>query len=870
MTPKTPPVLSAPYRHKTATRRNAPTVETEPIMKPADRAPKPFTIDRRQVAAPVLAWERDGETSTLNGDKTADAAHHLEALPLYVREKISPVDFLNQLRRSDNGVQISTEDFNGLPQDADPLDFYEHTGHWQNRLIHGDSADVLKSLIAKDGLAGQVQMCYYDPPYGMSYQSNFQPTTENLNVTDSSASIPAGDALPIKAFRDTYRNGIHSYLDGIHKQCVLMWELLADSGSLFVQIGDENVHRVAVLLDEVFGAENRVAMITWIPGGMPSSKLLGERASYLLWYAKDKTRVKHNTLHDDHARQEVMDSFTSYAGVEIDRQPDRNPTKSERADVSQLPEQARLFGRRPLVSQGYSNTGRSANYWFNGRWHSPGATSQWSVSVHTPETQSGTLPSNDAPCPGDPDEQRDECGMCSLKRQDRLSDVGKSLRWKWYEDERPGRKLDNVWHKVASPSNKRYVVQTSNRIIERCLLMTTDPGDMVLDPTCGSGATADVAETWGRRWVTCDVQRVTIAIARSHLMTKTYPWHNISGGGIDPAGGFIEETIPRVTAATLAYGTTGEPENQIRLVNRTEINKRKPRICSAFTVESISPYNYLSLTDASLQELPAAQTEDAETILGILRRTPVCDSQGRPIFDVVETTPWPDTKLAQYGARCSSRRRDEEFPAAVMIAAADATITKETARRAAIEALDNNPDCEHLVIVGYDFEAGIAPAVQTVNVHKVVASKDLQLPETLKRYGDGGTFTLLAEIDCVLTQNNDGNLIIELLGCDVYDPATGRAYASDIDKVDCWMIDTNHDGLSFRARRTHFPIGLHNPSGFKQLMKSLKKELDPEAEQHVMSTESQPFPPPAPGRNIAVKVITTTGAEMTTTIDDGW
>ena len=230
------------YRHKTATRRNNPTPETESMMTDEDRKPKPFTINRYEIATPVLTWDRQGETSALGGDDAEDLLLRMEALPLYVREKVSPAEFVNQLRKSDSGVQVSMDDFNGLPDGADPLNFYEHSGNWQNRLIHGDSADVMKSLIAKDGLAGQVQMIYYDPPYGMSYQSNFQPTTDNLDVKDNESAVPAGDALPIRAFRDTYRNGVHSYLDGIHKQCVLARELLTASGSLFVQIGDENVH----------------------------------------------------------------------------------------------------------------------------------------------------------------------------------------------------------------------------------------------------------------------------------------------------------------------------------------------------------------------------------------------------------------------------------------------------------------------------------------------------------------------------------------------------------------------------------------------------------------------------------------------------
>ena len=858
------------YRHKAAARRNNPTPETESMMTDEDRKPKPFTINRHEIATPVLAWQREGETSALSGEATQDELLRMEALPLYVREKIAPSEFVNQLRKPGSGIQISTDDFNGLPEGADPLNFYEHSGNWQNRLIHGDSADVMKSLIAKDGLGGQVQMIYYDPPYGMSYQSNFQPTTDNLDVKDNDSAIPAGDALPIQAFRDTYRNGIHSYLDGIHKKCVLARELLADSGSLFVQIGDENVHRLGVLLDEVFGGDNRVATITWRPSGMPSSKLLGEVASYILWYAKDKERVKFNPIYEPRDLQQQMDDITFAAGVEVANQADRAPTAEERRDVSLLPSSARLFMRQPLLSQGFSTTGRSADYWYNGKWHSTGPTSHWSVSVHQSEKNGDTDRGGDS-CPGDPDGRQAECGMCALARQGRLSDLGSSLRWKRYAQERPGRTINNIWHATASPSAKRYVVQTSDLIVERCLLMTTDPGDLILDPTCGSGATADVAETWGRRWITCDAQRVSVSVARSHLLARVYPWHKTADAGLDPAAGFVEDTIPRVTAATLAYRTVHDSENQIRLVDRTEVEKRKPRICSAFTVESISPYTYLPLDDGEAEDLPAADPTDAETLLQLLRSTPVCDARGRPVFDVVETTPWPDTKLVGYGARCTSATREGEFTAGVMIAAADATVTIEVARRAAVEARDNDPACENLVIIGYDFEAGISPAVGPVHIHRVVASRDLRLPETVSRSADGGSFVLLAEPDVILDTTDDGNVTVELLGCDTYDPAANRARGYDTDQVECWMLDTNHDGFSFRVRRAYFPNGFRKGSDIKKLIAKIpKRERDEHALDNIQSTVSQPFAPPDPGRNIAIKVITTTGAEMTTTIDEGW
>lgn len=835
------------YRHKTATRRNNPTPETESMMTDEDRKPKPFTIKRHKIATPVLTWDRQGESSSLSGDDAEDALLRMEALPLYVREKVSPVDFVNQLRKPDSGVQVSMDDFNGLPEGADPLNFYEHSGNWQNRLIHGDSADVMKSLIAKDGLAGQVQMIYFDPPYGMSYDSNFQPTTYDIDKKDKPSSVPAGDGLPVKAFRDTYRNGVHSYLDGVHKQVTLAHELLSDSGSLFVQIGDENVHRMALVLDEIFGADNRVTSIPFATSASGDSKLIPTVVHYLLWYARDISQVKYRHLYEHMDKKaDKIAYMSSYVMVELDDGSSRNLTAEELEDPDKrLPDGTRLFRRVGLTSQGVSQTGKSEPYEWNGVTYHCDANRHWSVSY----------------------EALDE-----LARMNRLvvAETGGSLKWKQYEDEIPGKKLTNIWPEQAYPSGKRYIVQTSDKIIARCMLMSTDPGDLVFDPTCGSGVTADMAEHWGRRWVTCDVQRVAIAIARSHLLSKIFPWHRTRDGGTDPAAGLVESVVPYVTAKTLAEGTWDDPQNAVRLVDRTDVDKKRARICSAFTVESISPYTYLSLEDGDAGELPTADPTDAETLLQLLRNTPVCDASGRPVFDVVETVPWPDTKLVGYGARCASESRDAEFTAGVMIAAADATVTIEVARRAAVEARDNDPNCENLVIIGYDFEAGIPPAVGPVHVQRVVASRDLRLPETIKRSADGGSFVLLAEPDVILDTTDEG-ITVELLGCDTYDPAVNRSRGYGTDEVECWMLDTNHDGFSFRVRCAYFPNGFRKGSDIKKLIAKIpRRERDEAALDNIQSTVSQPFAPPDPGRNIAIKVITTTGAEMTTTIDEGW
>ena len=435
------------YRHKAASRRNNPTPETESMMTDEDRKPKPFTIDRHEVATPVLAWQREGETSALTGNAAEDELLRMEALPLYVREKIAPSEFVNQLRKPDSGIQLSTDDFNGLPEGADPLNFYEHAGNWQNRLIHGDSADVMKSLIAKDGLAGQVQMIFFDPPYGMSYDSNFQPTTHDIDKKDKPASVPAGDGLPIKAFRDTYRNGVHSYLDGVHKQITLARELLRDSGSLFVQIGDENVHRLAVVLDEVFGADNRVTSIPFATSASGDTKLIPTVVHYLLWYARDISQVKYRHLYDhmDNVADKIA-YMSSYAMVELADGSSRNLTPEELEDPDGvLPKGARLFRRVGLTSQGVSQTGMSEPYEWNGVTYRCDPNRHWSVSF---------------------------ASLDELARMNRLvvAESGGSLNWKRYQDEIPGKKLTNIWPEQSYPSGKRYIVQTSDKIVSRCLL----------------------------------------------------------------------------------------------------------------------------------------------------------------------------------------------------------------------------------------------------------------------------------------------------------------------------------------------------------------------------------------------------------------
>ncbi len=877
------------YRHEQASRLNQPTTETAGLLTDEQRAPKEFTVqrvpndvavkdantERKHEPSPRLAWERRGATSA------EDGPHNFAGVPLYTREKVNPLTMIEQLRRPDTGVALNLfDDFNGLPPDAQRWEFYRHAGHWQNRLIHGDSAEVMQSLIARDGLAGQVQMIYFDPPYGIKFNSNFMVATDKLETSNDAKGVPVGDTAPIKAFRDTYERDIHSYLDEVHERLILFRELLADSGSLFIQIGDDNVHRLAVLCDEVFGAENRVATITWRPTGGSSARTLPESASYLLWYAKEREQVKYRQLYEPMTRKDIVETWGGYLKprVELIDGTTRDATPEERLDPdNNLPKGARFYRWMQLTSMGASNTGRTCAYEYDGVTYHSGDTRHWSVSTpvewtHATGTEARAIGVAPPPDGGD----ADICGLDRLTQLGRLEGTGEggSLHWKWYEDEVPGRRIDNVWHQMMSTRSKRYVVQTANACIERCILMATDPGDLVLDPTCGSGATPHMAERWGRRWIGIDVGRVAIAIARRHLLIEVHPWYRTRDGGSDPGVGLDVETMQRVSAATLAYDTVDDPENTIHLVDRPKEDKKRRRLTGPFTVESASPYSYLPFSDPdggdgarSAADIGAATGESAERLLEALTIQPICDSNGRPVLEVIETVPWPQGRLVSHEADCTSPGRQTNLTAAIMLAAPDATVTAEQIAAAAAEARRGRRDIADLIVVAGAFEDTAPRDAGAVRVHKVVSARDLQIPGLDRKADqDAGALTLLGEPDVFCNRDTDGNLVVELTGFDTFDPATGGVKSSSGDDVDCWMIDTDHDGTGFFPRLVHLPGYKRNDPQIKNLVKSLGRDLDPAARDALCGLTSQPFPPPQPPNTVAVKIITRTGAEMTTTL----
>ncbi len=512
--------------------------------------------------------------------KKERTSFEVPTVSLHVHERVDPHTVIDAVRkRSEDASQLSLF---STPEENPPLrqaiEFYKHRKNWVNRLIAGDSLLVMNSLLEKEGLGGKVQTIYIDPPYGVTYRSNFQPFVSQHSPTggDQDKNLTS-EPEQVKAFRDTWELGIHSYLTYLRDRLLLAHDLLHESGSCFVQIGDENVHRVAMIMDEIFGAENRVATITYATTSSSSSSKLSQVADYLLWYAKDINKVKYHQLYEPLDRQGIIDLFNWDVMIELPDGTCRQPTDEERFNPDRyLPEGAQIYQLSRLDSQGASTTGRSEPYEWNGRVFPCPKNSQWAISKE---------------------------GMDRLAELERLDDGGGRARlyYKRYEDEVPGKTIHNVWARQMSAQQKRYVVQTSNKPILRCILMTSDPGDIVLDPTCGSGTTAFIAEQWGRRWITCDTSRVAIAVARQRLLTAVYDYYELAHPNEGVGSGFLYKSARKVSAAILGYDQEGE---ETILYDQPLLDRTKTRVAGPFTVEAVPAPTVKPLVEAEQNAPP--------------------------------------------------------------------------------------------------------------------------------------------------------------------------------------------------------------------------------------------------------------------------
>ncbi len=532
--------------HEEARRRNIPTAEYQSVMREEQQNPVRVAYERRnRDLDPQLVWRGKDEQDW------SDLVVH--APPLYIQEKVHPKVLVDDLMRRTEAEEKAADpqpdlfaDFNGLPDEGASTEFYQHDANWTNRMVLGDSLQVMASLAEREGLRGKVQCIYLDPPYGIKFNSNFQWSTTSRDVKDGKTDHITREPEQVKAFRDTWRDGIHSYLTYLRDRLTVARDLLADSGSIFVQIGDENVHRVRALMDEVFGEDNLVSQIGFRTTTGRAGSTLAGALNYILWYAKSDDTLKYRELFADKSQATSTDLV--YSLVRDESGNSRRLTKDERQNRNLISSSARLFRSDNLTSSRTAGGGDVTTYLFRGKPYKPGK---------------GTFKTT-------------ETGLNRLGNADRLwpTSTGTIQYVRFFEDF-PVIPIANVWTDTGTGSftdEKVYVVQTATSVIERCLLMATDPGDLVLDPTCGSGTTAYVAEQWGRRWVTADTSRVALALARARIMGARYPYYLLADSregqlkeaelsrtepseapvNGDVRQGFVYERVPHITLKSIA------------------------------------------------------------------------------------------------------------------------------------------------------------------------------------------------------------------------------------------------------------------------------------------------------------------------------
>lgn len=883
------------------TRANIPSGEQREFVAEDER--RPVTVRYgREIYEPELVWQQK-----------ADGDLEVPAVPIYIQERIEPRAIVEGLR---HGAEPPSElqlfdDFDGT-DGFESIDFYEHEDNWSNRMILGDSLLVMNSLAEKEHMRGKVQMIYLDPPYGISFGSNWQVSTRKRNVTDGKAEDATRQPEQVKAYRDTWELGINSYLSYLRDRFIVCRELLTETGSIFVQIGEDNVHLVRSLLDEVFGADCSVVTIVFKKKGNQKSSLIDPVNDYLLWFSKnprESTGVgpKFRALFEP--RQMDAGTLRQFSRVEL--------ADGSKYPIAAVPDPAgevtdyrnmvkRLLtdypGSRLYKSSDVTNGGERRNQMdpveVEGTSYSPTPGRCWS------HTSRGV--------------ERGLSGMERLARAGRLLPTGRTLGFKRYLEDFGHLEVSNWWDHLGGASNPVYVVQTNPEVVKRCILMTTDPGDLVLDPTCGSGTTAYVAEQWGRRWITTDTSRVALALARTRLMAAKHPYFiladSIAGAAKiaklsktrasegpfteDVRKGFVYKLARRVTSGLFANcasidecETAEEAEAAALaeapsepLVDQPYEDRKRVRVTGRFTMESLSPHRTLESSD-----------EDGAAPNGVLK----------PDFEpmIVENVRSAGVQNTYAGQRLKFDRLDlwsgqwihaegeftdhdgERRRVAVSIGPEHGTVGPEQVLGAGREAL-RGAGFDLLVVLGFAFDAlaseeakafgdasdaaggfAVAAEERTLGSLRVLLARmnpDLAMGhELLKKTGTGNLFMVFGEPDIdvrrVYDEASDAdNYIVEINGLDVYDPTTGQVRSSSTDDIACWFIDTNYDDQGFCVRHAYF-TGAGDP--YAQLARTLRAEICPEAWASLYSTTSRPFPSPVTGK-IAVKAINHYGDEI--------
>jgi adenine-specific DNA-methyltransferase len=815
------------YDHRDKERLNNPPVGlVTPQTDPETGKKKKYQYDEH--LDPQLVW----------AGKAEHTSFEVPTVSLHVHERIDPKTIIEAVRRK-NGPQPQL--FFQFPEENPPLrdaiQFYKHAHNWSNRLIAGDSLLVMNSLLEKEGMAGQVQMVYIDPPYGIKYGSNFQPFVNKRDVKDGKDEDLTAEPEQIRAFRDTWELGIHSYLAYLRDRLLLAKDLLTESGSCFVQISDENLHLVRNLMDEVFEAKNFVGLIYFRKTGGLKRRGLASVADYLVWYGKEKEKNKYRQLYL--AKKPGESGATQYkyklneGGQPIELTPDE------------------LLSVNPMEVITHDNL-----------------TSQGNPIIEY-EYKGNIFRSNFKPPPQSLD---------NLAKAGRLLVLGNTLRYLRKFSDFPYFELNELWDDVgisgfAEP--KRYVVQTLPTVIQRCILMTTDPGDLVFDPTCGSGTTAYVAEQWGRRWLTCDTSRVAITLAKQRLMTALFDYYELAHESEGVGSGFKYRTVPHITLKSIA---NNEPPGEETLYDQPFIDNSKARVTGPFTVEAV-PAQIAVKPLVEIERPFAGAQGDTEADTSIVRsgetlrqaewrdellKTGIRGKAGQYInFSRVE--PIGGTRWLHADAETKGEKADRVV---ISFGPEHQPLEQRQVALAIEEAQHLVPNPKIVVFAAFQFDPEAAKDIDEtdwpgVTLLKAQMNADLLTDDLKKKRSSNESFWLIGQPDVKLAQitkgEDAGKYKVEVLGFDYYNTRTGNIDSGGTENIAMWMLDTDYDGRSLYPRQVFFPM-VDEDGGWARLAKNLKAEIDQELIEAYRGTMSLPFEP-GDNKRIAIKIIDDRGIE---------
>ena len=836
----------ATYTHDKQERLNNPPVGLVTPDTDKDEPDKTYAYDPH--LDPQLQWAGKAEHTSFN----------VPTVSLHVHERINPRSIIEAVkRRNGNGEQYSLfEDASENRPIREAIEFYKHKHNWTNRLIAGDSLLVMNSLLEKEGLGSQVQMVYIDPPYGIRYGSNFQPFVDKRNVSlgDSDDDLTQEPEM-IRAFRDTWELNIHSYLTYLRDRLLLGRDLLHESGSCFVQIGDENVHLVRNLMDEVFGAENFRAIISVKKTAGLAAQGLASVTDYIVWYARDKEKMKSRTLF----RKQNYQDDPNYVWI-MSPEGEKRRLTSDESRSGEIPEGWKLFRHQIFLAAGRTP---SCIYPldYEGEEFLPTAGRSWSTNAE---------------------------GAERLKLAGRLTKYGNSVSYVRFADDFPVIPFNNMWEDGASGvgMQKTYVVQTNVKLVQRCMLMVTDPGDLVIDPTCGSGTTAYVAEQWGRRWITCDTSRVAVTLAKQRLMTSNFEYYELAHPDEGIGSGLTYKRVQHLTLRSIANNPEIEKgmsptainecirkhSNHETLYDDAVVSKSKARVTGPFTVEAVPAPAVKPLDeiddrgDQSVNESVArtGETQRQADWRDELFKTGIKGKGGQKVqFSRVE--PLAGTRWLHADAETKESAPQRSV---VSFGPEHAPMEQRQVALAIEEAQQLVPKPKIIVFAAFQFDPEAAKDIDETNwpgvtLLKAQMNADLLTEDLKKKRASNESFWLIGqpdvEVDKVTSGEDEGKYRVSVHGFDYYNTKTGTIDSGTDDKIAMWMLDPDYDGRSLFPRQVFFPMS-GAKDGWSKLARHLKAELDEELVESYRGTASLPFEG-GEHKRAAVKIIDNRGIE---------